>query len=67
MFKIEGQFEFASSGAKVTSPNWHQGEPNSFLRILHIEEDCVTIGYSSNEEWHDAPCSNRKFFICEMI
>ena len=60
----EGQWVFASNGAKVTSPFWHLGEPNSYRRT---NEDCATIGHSRNEEWHDYPCSSMKFFICEMI
>ena len=57
----EGHFEW-SDGQKVTFTNWGYGEPNG-----GIKENCAEITKKVPRVWNDAPCGNKKAFICEKM
>ena len=56
----EGTFVYASNGSPVEYTNWGEGQPNN-----SGDEDCVEIGYISNDSWNDDKCDTPLGLICE--
>ena len=56
----EGTFVYASDGSPVEYTNWGEGQPNN-----SGDEDCVEIGYISNDSWNDDKCDTPLGLICE--
>ena len=56
----EGTFVYASNESPVEYTNWGEGQPNN-----SGDEDCVEIGYISNDSWNDDKCDTPLGLICE--
>ena len=59
---LEGTYTYASDGKSLTYTNWNIGQPNNSGN----NEDCVFLLNQHELKWGDAPCSTKKFFICEL-
>ena len=51
---------YASDGGLIDYTYWADGKPNN-----SGDEDCVEIGYISNDSWNDDKCDTPLGLICE--
>lgn len=57
----QGDFVWSSTGKRFEFTNWSPTNPSH----NHGLEHCVNLWDASDFEWNDAPCNERKGFICE--
>jgi hypothetical protein len=59
---VEGLWEWAGSGKKLTYADWYPGEPNN---IYQNKENCLILYNGEKYHWNDFPCWVAQHFICE--
>ncbi|XP_072395612.1 C-type lectin 37Db-like isoform X2 [Diabrotica undecimpunctata] len=58
----DGKYVSLTSGKTLTYLNWYQGQPNGG------QEECIAVYLKNSElQWHDVPCWNKYYFICEVV
>ena len=56
----EGEFVYESSGEQVILTFFSTGNDNS------NSQNCVMLGFHSNEKWFDRPCDESAYSVCEI-
>ncbi len=58
----EGTFKFPD-GTTMTYLDWDGGQPND---DHNPQQDCLVGIVKDNHQWHDRPCSQTHYFVCEV-
>jgi nucleoside-specific outer membrane channel protein Tsx len=61
--EVENEYIWSSSRQKITYTRWASGQPDS---LAHDGDDCISINYYSDYQWHDTQCDISYRFICEI-
>lgn len=51
-----------ADGSTSEFTNWDKDEPNNWNGV---DEDCAMINFMQKPQWHDAPCDEELWFVCE--
>lgn len=62
----EGDFVWTTTGTKLTTARWYEGQPDNAGGI----ERCVEIAYiwnGTDPSWNDVPCAIEIPFFCQAV